>query len=117
MTPGRFRNILARLVALAAFAAMVGTIAASRGQPPVEGEKGPTRRFVSAKDCARCHRPTPSGAEAVFVGDPAIPKLVRFDESKTWSEADKHSRAYDALLGARGQKMGELLGLKDIKSE
>jgi hypothetical protein len=117
MTPGCSRNALARLGALAAVAAVLVTATTTgRGQPP-PGGAGPTRRFISAKDCARCHRPPPAGSEPLFAGDPGMPKLVRFDESKTWSEADKHSRAYDALTGPRGQKMGALLGLKDVKSE
>ena len=117
------RNRPAAFVAIVAFTALTCALSVGRGQPPNGAVKrradvpAPTRRFISAKDCSRCHKPADLGGAPHFAGDPDQPRLVRFDESKVWSEVDKHSRAFDALTGRRGEAMGMLLGYKNIRVE
>ena len=106
---------LAIAVALMMVLLTLGTITTGRGQPPERVQRGAaapalTRSFFSLEACSRCHRPDSNTK--------SLPnQLVRFDECQVWAERDKHSRAFDALTGPRGQQLGKLLGFKNAASE
>ena len=77
----------------------------------------PTRAFVPAGACAQCHNSGSSSLRGFEVETTKSLPLVRLDESDVWTREDKHRRAFDALVGERGRKMGELLGIRDISME
>jgi hypothetical protein len=110
----RSRNGLVVIGVLVPISVLFDVIA--HGQAPnreptqVASSQGPTPYFFSANDCARCHRPN-EGEPPLIASEVRLPPLVRLDEFKTWSESDKHRRAFDALTGARGQVMGKRLGM------
>jgi hypothetical protein len=67
----------------------------------------PASHYIGAGGCAssNCH-----GAAA-----PLAPNDSRIlgNEYATWSAADKHARAYKALVEPRGKRMAEILGIAD----
>ena len=101
---------------------VLGLIATGSGQAPRRAERvtahgqRPTPTFFSANDCARCHRPN-DAAPPLIALESGLKPNVRLDEFKTWSESNKHRRAFDALLGDRGQSIGKRMGMKEAAGE
>ena len=109
-----WKPLAALLVLVVAFSAL-GTIRVGRGQAPEQGQRATVapelkRTFFPVEACNQCHRPD-------FDRKSLPSQLVRFDEAQVWADRDKHSRAFDALTGPRGQQMGKPLGFKDVASE
>src|SRR5207248_11024617 len=61
-----------------------------------------TPKYFGVSACTQCHLQPP---------DKDI-ILCRCTEVAIWREKDKHRQAYDALLGERAKRMGQLLGYK-----
>jgi hypothetical protein len=82
-----------------------------KDEPPVKDKKdepaAKPRVYWGASECIRCHTEGPSGNDDE--------NFVLLTEYATWRTQDKHSFAYLALLGPRGQRMGELLGIEVTK--
>jgi hypothetical protein len=66
-------------------------------------------QFQGAASCARCHE-DPSSTDT----QSGITARACLTEWKTWSRADRHALAYDALKSERGKRIGELLGKKSV---
>jgi hypothetical protein len=67
-------------------------------------------KYSGAGTCILCHTEGP-------VGRDYDDKFVLLTEYATWRTQDKHSFAYLALLGPRGRRMGELLGIEPAKDD
>jgi hypothetical protein len=63
--------------------------------------------YSGAGSCARCHE-TPSTTDV----DNGATARACLTEWQTWKYADRHAKAYDSLMGVRGQQMARLLGVK-----
>jgi hypothetical protein len=75
-------------------------------QPP-PGDPWKDAKYFGAGMCKNCHT-KPAGNDTSF---------VLLNEFTTWRAEDRHSLAYAALKGRRGQKMGQLLGMDVTKAE
>jgi hypothetical protein len=110
-TPVVFGTVGAVLLVGAVFAQDRGP-APGRAGDAAKGQ-GPTRTFAAPEKCGPCHanlQARPGG-----FGIPQGNLLVKYNEIFTWQSDDKHSRAYDALVGPRGEAMGRALGY-DVKT-
>ena len=81
--------------------------------------KSPSRTFVGAAECVKCHlnglpKGTDDALAAAGFGGLADDSWVLLDELKTWAAADKHSQAFTALKNERSKRMGQLLGVAEI---
>ena len=69
-------------------------------------------RYFGASNCSGCH--------ATGTKNPAFPfalENVKLDEYSVWRKKDKHSIAYESLLGDRAKAMGRRLKLDVAKPE
>lgn len=78
------------------------------------------RVFRGAGDCLKCHTggvpkgPDPLLAAAGFGENLTDDSWVLLDEVKTWITLDRHLQAFTALKNKRSERMGDLLGVKEI---
>lgn len=108
-----------RFVALAviSLALVPGWLAAQEGS--AKSAVAP-RVFRGASDCLKCHTgglpkgPDPLLAAAGFGESLTDDSWVLLDEVKTWITSDRHLQAFTALKNKRSERMGELLGVKEI---
>ena len=68
-------------------------------------EPAGTPHYIPTNECERCHSNPTERDVAVGTTD-----RVQLLEWLIWKDKDKHSRAYQALTEARGQRIGELMG-------
>jgi hypothetical protein len=85
------------------------------GAPPAEPASPEDRykapgTYAGSVSCSECHT-KPRGA---YLENGGACEFVLATEYAVWKVYDKHSRAYFALEGKRGQKMAELLG-QDVR--
>lgn len=64
--------------------------------------------YVGVGVCARCHEHPRKQDDTDYVS---------LTEYPTWSEKDKHAKAYRVLTEASSQRMGELLGWKHVEED
>lgn len=88
---------------------------------PLSAQDKPSPRvFRGASECLKCHTgglpkgPDPLLAAAGFGENLTDDSWVLLDEVKTWISADRHLQAFTALKNKRSERMGELLGVKEI---
>lgn len=98
-------TVVAILIGAGVVAAQDQGRAPTGGDPPTKA----TRTFLTPASCAPCHNQG-AGPHPRFLGEPKGPRLVQLNEFEKWRVQDKHSHAYDALTGPRGQQMGKMLG-------
>jgi hypothetical protein len=86
-------------------------VAQKKVDAPAKGEKADEklRAYFGASTCVQCHTRGPGGRYT--------DQFVLLTEYATWRTQDKHSFAYLALLGPRGRRMGELLGIEPVKDD
>jgi hypothetical protein len=89
---------------------------------PLRGQETATkpRTFLGAKECLKCHtaglprEPDPLLAAAGFGANLTDDSWVLLNEVTTWIKSDRHLQAFTSLKNERSQRMGELLGVKEI---
>jgi hypothetical protein len=76
---------------------------------PKDGDPAKKWKYLGSSTCLQCHTEGPSGG--------SDDDFVLLTEYATWRTQDRHSLAYFALLGPRGQQMGKLLKMDVTKRE
>lgn len=92
------------------------------GVGPLHAQEPATkpRTFLGLKECLKCHtaglpkEPDPFLANLGFEKNLTDDSWVLLDEVATWGKSDRHGQAFTSLKNERSQRMGELLGVKEI---
>jgi hypothetical protein len=104
------KSLLFGIACVAAGAVWLGTGDRSRTFAQKDApKKEADRTWSGAGACVLCHTQGPTGK----ISD----DFVLLTEYTTWRTQDKHALAFQALVGERGQQIGRLLGIKDVKEE
>ncbi len=114
------RTLMVVAGGFAALAAM--TIQARPGRSaeppePTPAAQGPAFQYAGSGACTLCHGLKEDDTRRQ---DPSLKNsidFIKYNESLTWKNEDKHSNAFERLKGDRGKRMANLLNVDVTKRE
>jgi hypothetical protein len=83
---------------------------AARAAEEFQDPKPAPAKYLGAKSCASCH----TNESQIRESAPFSIGYFKFNEHNTWKTEDKHSIAYQSLLGQRGQDMARNLKVASV---
>ena len=100
------RSLVGLGVIVTALAALAGRPREGNSAEPLEPAQDFNQiRYLGSKTCLGCHSTTTEATPYTYARG-----FIKFNEYPTWATEDKHTRAYQNLLGPRARGMEKILG-------